>query len=126
MKKVLIIIAGSLLSLVVQAQNVTTQFGQIQGSLNGSVYQFLGIPFAKPPIDTLRWKAPQNPNSWSGTLATTSFAPVCPQKRYEQGDTTYTIEGNEDCLYLNIWTPQIGSGTRAVMVFIHGGGKSTR
>lgn len=123
MRKVIFTLAITLsLMKITQAQTVNTQFGQIQGSLNGSVYEFLGIPYAKPPIGTLRWKAPQNPNPWSGTLLTTSFAPVCPQKRYEHGDTTFTIEGNEDCLYLNIWTPQIGSGNRAVMVFIHGGG----
>lgn len=122
MKNILLPLSIGLFSLITQAQTVNTQFGQIQGSMNGSVYQFLGIPFAKPPIDELRWKAPQNPNSWPGTLETTNFAPVCPQKRYEQGDSTFTIEGNEDCLYLNIWTPQIGSGNRAVMVFIHGGG----
>jgi para-nitrobenzyl esterase len=122
MNKLIFIIAIGLLHLSTQAQTVSTQFGQIQGSLNGSIYQFLGVPFAKPPVDTLRWKAPQNPNSWSGILSTTSFAPVCPQKRFEQGDTTYTIEGNEDCLYLNIWSPQITSGNKAVMVFIHGGG----
>lgn len=123
MSKVIFTLAITLsLMKITQAQTVNTQFGQIQGSMNGSIYQFLGIPFAKPPVDTLRWKAPQNPNPWSGTLPTTSFAPICPQKRFEQGDTTFTIEGNEDCLYLNIWTPQIGSGNKAVMVFIHGGG----
>jgi len=105
-----------------KAQTVNTQFGQIQGSMNGTVYQFLGIPFAKPPIDSLRWKAPLNPDNWTGTLSTTNFAPVCPQKSYEQGDTTYILEGNEDCLYLNVWTPQIGAGNKPVLVFIHGGG----
>jgi para-nitrobenzyl esterase len=122
MNKIGFTIAISLFCLSLKAQIVNTQFGQIQGSLNGSIYQFLGVPFAKPPIGNLRWRAPQNPTAWAGTIATTSFAPVCPQKRYEQGDTAYTIEGNEDCLYLNIWTPQITSGNKAVMVFIHGGG----
>jgi para-nitrobenzyl esterase len=70
----------------------------------------------------LRWKAPQNPDAWAGVRSATSFAPVCPQKKFEQGDTTFILEGDEDCLYLNIWTPQINSGNRAVMVFIHGGG----
>jgi para-nitrobenzyl esterase len=118
-----------LTSLIIQlfttslySQTVNTQFGQIQGSMNGSVYQFLGIPFAKPPTGTLRWKAPQDPNTWNGVLTTTNFPPVCPQKNFEQGSTAYTLEGNEDCLYLNIWTPQVGSGNRPVMVFIHGGG----
>jgi para-nitrobenzyl esterase len=78
------------------AQIVDTQFGQIRGNINGNVYQFLGIPFAKPPVDTLRWKAPQNPESWQGTLNTTEFAPVCPQKEFIQGDTTFSIKGDED------------------------------
>jgi len=108
--------------LAIKAQTVNTQFGQIQGSLNGTIHQFLGIPFATPPINLLRWKAPQNPVAWSGVLSTTSFAPVCPQKNFKQGATDFTLEGNEDCLYLNVWTPQLGVGNRAVMVFIHGGG----
>ncbi len=108
--------------LHLSAQTINTQFGQIQGTQNGNVYEFLGIPYAKPPVDTLRWKAPLNPDAWTGILTTTSFAPVCPQKRYEQGDTTTIVEGDEDCLYLNVWTPQTGTGDLAVMVFIHGGG----
>ncbi|HSO86761.1 MAG TPA: carboxylesterase family protein [Draconibacterium sp.] len=104
------------------AQIVDTQFGQIQGSVNGHVYQFLGIPFARPPVDSLRWKAPQNPESWPGIMQTTDFSPVCPQKRFVQGDTTFTIEGEEDCLYLNIWTPDFGNFNFPVLVFIHGGG----
>ncbi|MBL7920424.1 MAG: carboxylesterase family protein [Bacteroidia bacterium] len=106
----------------VSSQTVTTQFGPVQGSINGSVIQFLGIPFAKPPVGSLRWKAPQNPDSWSSALITNSFAPVCPQKKFTQGSSSYTLTGNEDCLYLNIWTPQTGAGTRPVLVFIHGGG----
>lgn len=104
------------------AQTVNTQFGPIQGSQVGSTYQFLGIPFAKPPVGPLRWTAPQTPNSWTSTLNTTAFAPVCPQKHFDQGDTVGTVIGNEDCLYLNVWTPQTGASNKAVMVFIHGGG----
>lgn len=122
MKTYITSIIFSFLFIGINAQTVATQFGQIQGALNGSSYQFLGIPFAKPPIDSLRWKAPQNPDAWSTTLLTNSFSPVCPQKRYNQNDTTFTLEGDEDCLYLNIWTPQIGAGNKPVMVFIHGGG----
>lgn len=118
----LVFIATLFSVFISTAQIVTTQFGPVQGSANGNVIQFLGIPFAKPPIDSLRWKAPQTPNAWTTTLSTTSFAPACPQKSFTQGDTTSTLIGDEDCLYLNVWTPQVGAGTRPVMVFIHGGG----
>lgn len=107
-------------------QIVSTQFGQIQGQMNGTVYEFKGIPFAKPPVDTLRWQAPQNPNNWTGILNTTEYAPACPQKTFTQlsspNDTSIAITGNEDCLYLNVWTPQLGIGNLPVLVFIHGGG----
>lgn len=122
MKIILILVILISCIFRLNAQIVETQFGKIRGSVNGNVYQFLGIPFAKPPVDSLRWKAPQDPESWSEILETKEFAPVCPQKKYVQGDTTYTIEGNEDCLYLNIWTPDIGNFDFPVMVFIHGGG----
>jgi para-nitrobenzyl esterase len=108
--------------LTAHSQIVTTQFGQIRGKMNGLVYEFLGIPFATPPVDSLRWRAPREPSAWTGVLSTATFAPVCPQKRYGQGDTVSTMEGNEDCLYLNIWTPETGPGNRPVLVFIHGGG----
>lgn len=104
------------------AQVVDTQFGQVEGTMNGTVYQFLGIPFAKPPVGELRWKFPENPDNWQGILETKDFAPVCPQKKFEQGSDAYTLEGNEDCLYLNVWTPQTGTAGLPVMVFIHGGG----
>jgi len=104
------------------AQVVSTQYGDVQGTMNGAVHQFLGIPFAKPPVGNLRWKAPQAPDTWTQTLNANAFAPVCPQKTFTQGQANGVIAGNEDCLYLNIWTPQTGAAGKAVMVFIHGGG----
>jgi para-nitrobenzyl esterase len=124
MKTIVSIFVISLwVSLGTKAQVVTTQFGKVQGTLNGTTYQFLGIPFAKPPVGNLRWKAPQNPDTWTSTLLTNSFSPVCPQKHFETNDPVGVAIGNEDCLYLNIWTPQITAGAnKAVMVYIHGGG----
>ncbi len=101
---------------------VSTQYGTVQGAQNGNVIQFLGIPFAKPPVDSLRWRAPQPPDSWANILNANAFKPACAQKSFSQTDTVGKVTGSEDCLYLNVWTPQIGSGTRPVMVFIHGGG----
>lgn len=122
MKTILIIVFSVSLFASLNAQVVDTQFGKISGRQNGNVYQFLGIPYAKPPVDSLRWKAPQNPEYWPGIIQTTDFAPVCPQKKFVQGETSFTIEGDEDCLYLNIWTPKIDNNNLPVMVFIHGGG----
>jgi len=123
MQKIILLLSALSCALAtLTGQTVTTQFGRIEGNLNGNIYEFLGIPFAKPPVDDLRWKAPDNPETWSGILNTKVFAPVCPQKQYQQGDTSSTLTGDEDCLYLNVWTPQLGAGSRPVLVFIHGGG----
>ena len=66
-----------------------------------------GIPFAKPPVNNLRWKATQEANSWSGRLEATDFKQACFQRGsvFENNDSEWS--GNEDCLYLNIWTPKL-------------------
>lgn len=103
---------------------VDTQFGPVQGEKSGAVYRFLGIPFAKPPVGELRWRAPQNPEYWAGVLNANEFPPECPQKAFEAGvpDSLTEIIGDEDCLYLNVWTPGIEDSSLPVMVYIHGGG----
>lgn len=120
--RIFCLLVGIICVNAINAQTVSTTFGQIQGTNNGASSEFLGIPFAKPPVGSLRWKAPLNPDAWATILSTTSFAPVCPQKKFEQGDTTYAILGDEDCLYLNVWTPQMTVDNLPVMVYIHGGG----
>jgi para-nitrobenzyl esterase len=122
MKKLLGIIFVLIFNVVSFAQpTIVTKFGVIKGNNNGSILEFLGIPFAKPPIDSLRWKPPQDPDYWIDTLLCQSFKPGCIQKDFQQGSTSYTIKGSEDCLYLNIWTPD-STASLPVMVFIHGGG----
>ncbi|MFO1048312.1 MAG: carboxylesterase family protein [Geminicoccaceae bacterium] len=82
-----------------------------------ALYGYRGIRYAQPPTGALRWAAPQPAAAWTGTLQATSFGAVCPQ----QGATTPVAE---DCLFLNVWTPQAAVARKQslpVMVFIHGG-----
>lgn len=104
-----------------RAQTLQTQYGPVTGTQEGTVYIFRGIPFAAPPTGDLRWRPTQAPQPWTAPRATMEFPPVCPQKHYEQGDTSYTLVGDEDCLYLNVWSPNL-TGNYPVMVYIHGGG----
>ena len=110
---------------------VTTRFGQVQGLLSRStrgrlVAHYLGIPFAQPPVDDLRFRSPRPwIRNWTETFLATEYAPICVQVN-EQG----RFVGEEDCLYLNVYVPLIseenGDGyeeTSAlpVMVYVHGG-----
>ena len=113
-----------------------TQFGQIQGvddSAGSGTYAWKGIPFAKAPVDTLRWKAPVDPEPWTTTRQATQFANACVQygrifgpganNRYDEtiGTTLGQSLGSEDCLALNIWRPAGDQGNLPVIVFFHGG-----
>lgn len=108
--------------LISQNIQVSTTYGPVQGLAYTNGFQFLGIPFASPPNNELRWRPPQEPGSWTTPLPALDFKPACPQKLFVQGDTAYSLVGDEDCLYLNIWTPDTAQPDQAVMVFIHGGG----
>jgi para-nitrobenzyl esterase len=98
---------------------VGTASGPVRGLANGAVDEFLGIPYAAPPIGALRWQPPQPAASWYGVRDATQFAPHCPQPAgpFGQGSTS------EDCLFLNVFTPrhQRAGSHFPVMVWIHGG-----
>ena len=96
-----------------------TTNGPVRGLANGPVDEFLGIPYAAPPVGALRWQPPQPSAGWSGVRDATQFAPHCPQSPSLFGQASTS----EDCLFLNVFTP---SHRRAgshfpVMVWIHGG-----
>jgi para-nitrobenzyl esterase len=98
---------------------VTTADGPVCGIVSSGVDQWLGIPYAAPPVGALRWQPPQPPAPWTATLAATSFGSECVQQF-----PLFPAGGTENCLYLNVWAPQ---GTAAganlpVLVHIHGGG----
>ena len=111
-----------------------TQEGLVIGMEGeNNTFAWKGIPFAKPPIGELRWKAPQDASAWNGTLEAIEFKSACFQgSSMIQGDSEGKWSGNEDCLYLNVWTPQLtedqlenNQEKLPVMMWIHGGGNTT-
>lgn len=129
---------------------IRTNKGVVEGvSMNGYTV-FKGIPYAKPPVGQLRWKAPEEMEPWDGVYKADHFARICPQEiaadpnpYYKEfyAYPEYDREQSEDCLYLNIWVPDcaqqncdeeraegVTEHTRGaklpVAFYIHGGGFS--
>ncbi|XP_066287741.1 fatty acyl-CoA hydrolase precursor, medium chain-like [Branchiostoma lanceolatum] len=121
---------------------VSTIHGDVRGSefLTASVvgnavfdrvFTFKGIPYAAPPVGDLRWRPPQDPDSWAGVRDVTEYGPACIQDPNAQSppDPLYrelsppTNSSSEDCLFLNVYTPNVSvTANLPVMVWIHGGG----
>jgi para-nitrobenzyl esterase len=109
--------------------------GTLEGTMSGEIAVFKGIPFAQPPVGPLRWRPPQPNAPWSGIRDATKPSRPCMQSL--QGvdsfieplaaayGVTYSpqqLDPSEDCLYLNVWTPQLQPGVHLpVMVWLHGG-----
>jgi para-nitrobenzyl esterase len=118
-----------------------TTFGAVQGtddSATNGTYVWKGVPFARPPVGDLRWKAPVDPQPWTSVRPATAFASACKQtgrlygpglhNRYDAtiGTTLGQPLGSEDCLYLNIWRPAThAAAPRPVIVWVHGGSNIT-
>jgi para-nitrobenzyl esterase len=122
--------AAALIALAVPAQAgnllvVKTDQGKVQGkmSADGQARDFLGIPFAAPPVGPLRWKPPQPAAKWQGVRDATGFGSRCFQQSH-YADMVFRDPGeSEDCLTLNVWTPAAKpKGKLPVMVWIFGGG----
>jgi para-nitrobenzyl esterase len=98
---------------------VNTASGTVQGFLDGGVRKWLGIPYAAPPLGELRFAPPKPAAQWSGVLQCNAEQEICPQL-----DVDGFFVGNEDCLYLDVYTPENVTSDAAlpVMVWIYGGG----
>jgi para-nitrobenzyl esterase len=133
MKKLLFLLAlipMTHTSLISQDTNafpvqVKVQNGLIEGNYNtqDGIQTYFGVPFAKPPVGELRWKAPQPLDSWEGIKETKVFGPR-PMQTLVFGDMKSRSAGvSEDCLYLNIWTPTTrNTKNLPVLVYFYGGG----
>ncbi len=122
----------------------TVEEGRLTGVYNAdkSVEVYAGVPYAKPPVGELRWKAPEPPEKWDGVRACDTFAPMSMQPRGNTlvdslshilvyKDFKPQLTGNrleamsEDSLYLNIWKPAGDISGAPVLVYIHGGSLTT-
>jgi para-nitrobenzyl esterase len=102
---------------------VQTKEGPVQGFLKDGVAEFLGIPYAAPPTGNLRWMPPQNHASWAKVLKATTFGNICLQVT-TLGPFAGPANANEDCLYLNVYSPTIKPDPKRplpVIVWVHGG-----
>ncbi|HUC05250.1 MAG TPA: carboxylesterase family protein [Acidimicrobiales bacterium] len=93
---------------------VTTPAGRVRGRRTDGGFLFAGVPFAEPPLGDLRLAPPVPVRPWGGTRSCLSF-PAPPAQ------PAGMVEGSEDCLYLNVWTPSL-TGSLPVVVWVYGGG----
>jgi para-nitrobenzyl esterase len=107
-----------------QVRDADVTGGKVTGVAANGIVSFKGIPFAEPPVGTLRWRAPQPVKPWTGVRDGSKWGPACMQDpMFPQIFGAPMTELSEDCLYLNVWTPAKAAGDRLpVMVWIYGGG----
>jgi len=94
----------------------------------GDLWSFSGVPYARAPAGSLRWRPPLPAESWDTIRDASTFGAIAPQPAALPGitspsDPDASEPQSEDCLFLNVWTPDLDpERRRPVMVFIHGGG----
>src|SRR4030095_4443468 len=128
----LVILAGVMIAMLATGSHAGSKIqqgtllhladGDVQGHTNGNTREFLGIPYAAPPIGALRWRPPAPAIPWQKVLEASAFGPACaPPPSLPRSPSD-----NADWLYLNVWTPAPAPARpRPVMVWFHGGGNLT-
>jgi para-nitrobenzyl esterase len=114
----------TLVPLPVLADNdlVVITAGALRATREDGVLVYKAIPYAAPPVGSLRWREPQPPSPWRGVREAPGFAAACMQRGVSMSGEP-PPPTSEDCLYLNIWTPPDAHGKRLpVIVWIPGGG----
>src|SRR5579884_3233170 len=103
---------------------VETRDGTLRGHLSDGISAFNGVRFAAPPFGANRLRPPQPVEHWDGVRDALMFGPKPPQVAYPPGIAAVIpelVDSGEDCLTLNIWTPDVGDARLPVMVWIPGG-----
>lgn len=115
---------------------VKTNYGLVEGASCDGYTVFKGIPYAKPPVGELRWRAPQEMDAWEGVYKADTFSKIGIQElpkadhpytgrflKEFYSDPAFVPEMSEDCLFLNIWIPEHKENEKLPVAFwIHGGG----
>jgi para-nitrobenzyl esterase len=101
---------------------VATADGAVRGKAVAATDEYLGIPYAAPPVGALRWQPPRPAAPWHGVRQAVSYAQHCPQPSSPFG----AAGASENCLYLNVFAPAgARTGNLPVMVWVHGGSLRT-
>ena len=108
------------------ASRATVEQGVLVGREADGVRSFKSVPYARPPVGELRWRAPQPADGWNGERDAGQVGAICIQPPANGDNGVGPLPMSEDCLTLNVWAPAEGVGVpsapRPVMVWIHGGG----